>query len=42
MTIASTVATVRRLLGKLTDLLLVGRNAGWWRRKPGPGDRDGL
>jgi hypothetical protein len=27
------VSTARVVLGKLTDLLLIGRNAGWWSRR---------
>lgn len=29
------LGTVRKVLGKLTDLLLKGRAAGLWNKKPG-------
>lgn len=30
------VLKVRKLIGKLTDLLIKGRQAGLWNEKPGP------
>jgi len=35
----------KTVLGKLTDLLLIGRNSGWWDKGQGPnlgGDSKGL
>ena len=32
----SIVMKVRAVLTKLTDLLLIGREQGWWNRKGGP------
>jgi hypothetical protein len=29
---------IKEFLGALTDLLLVGRNKGWWSKGQGPGD----
>lgn len=35
------LAKLRKILGAITDLLLVGRNNGWWNRKgpQGPSDK---
>ena len=35
---------IKKFLGTLTDLLLIGRNRGWWQRKPGADEifKDGL
>lgn len=30
------VKKIKGVLGKITDLLLIGRNAGWWNDKGGP------
>ena len=35
MPLGGIVAAVRKALGKLTDVLLIGRSAGWWQKKPG-------
>jgi hypothetical protein len=29
-------SAVRKVLGRLTDLLNEGRKRGWWLRRPGP------
>lgn len=36
MKFASAVASVRKFLGILTDLLQIGRLQGWWSEKFGP------
>jgi hypothetical protein len=36
MNLVKALKGVRKFLGKLTDVLLIGRNKGWWERKPGP------
>ena len=41
MDFAKIISVVRKVLGKITDVLLIGRNAGWWSRKPGIGDSTG-
>lgn len=32
------LSKIKKFLGTLTDLLLVGRSRGWWARKPSAGD----
>ena len=32
---------IKKFLGKLTDLLLIGRQKGWWDKKKGPNVGDG-
>lgn len=32
MNLGKIVSGVRKVLGKITDILLIGRNAGWWSR----------
>ena len=32
----SLLAKVRKVLGKITDLLLAGRERGWWSKGQGP------
>ena len=37
MNVLGTLGKIRKLIGKLTDLLIKGRQAGLWDEKPGPG-----
>ena len=33
MNLGKIVSGVRKVLGKLTDILLIGRQQGWWSQK---------
>lgn len=42
MSVISVLGKLRKLVGKLTDILIRGREAGLWTKKPGvgsPGDK---
>lgn len=35
--IGKIISVARKILGKITDVLLIGRNAGLWDKSKGPG-----
>lgn len=37
MNLGNFFGKVKKVLSVLTDLLLVGRNRGWWKKAPTPG-----
>ena len=39
MNILGIIGKVRKIIGKLTDVLLKGREAGLWDKGKGPGDQ---